>query len=91
MRAFKNLIFVFIFSLLTLTAIDSNAQCAMCGLNADNSVQNGNTQGKGLNAGIMYLLAAPYLAVLGVGYIWVKKYRKKNVTLNMRQEKINLN
>jgi uncharacterized integral membrane protein len=26
-----------------------------------------------------------------VGYIWYKKYRRKNVDLNMRNEKLNLN
>jgi hypothetical protein len=39
----------------------------------------------------MYLLAAPYLAVAVVGYIWYKKYRRKNVDLNMRDEKLHLN
>lgn len=68
-----------------------SAQCAMCTLNAENSVKNGNTQGKGLNNGILYLLAAPYLAVAGVGFLWYKKYRKKNVNLNMKDQKINLN
>ncbi len=54
-----------------------SAQCAMCTLNAESSVKNGNTEGKGLNDGILYLLAAPYLAVGAVGLIWYKKYRKK--------------
>lgn len=56
----------------------SHAQCAMCTLNAENSVKEGNTQGKGLNTGIFYLLAAPYLAVMGVGFIWYKRYRSSN-------------
>ncbi|WP_374166564.1 hypothetical protein [Arcticibacter sp. MXS-1] len=67
------------------------AQCAMCTLNAENSVKNGNTQGKGLNDGILYLLAAPYLAVAGIGFLWYKKYRKKNVALNMKNERIHMN
>jgi len=67
------------------------AQCAMCTMNAENSVQNGNTQGNGLNNGILYLLAAPYLAVAIVGFLWYKKYRRKDVSLNMKDEKINLN
>ena len=68
-----------------------SAQCAMCTLNADNSTQNGNTEGNGLNDGILYLLAAPYLAVAAVGFIWYKKYRRKNVAVHMRSGKINLN
>lgn len=69
----------------------SYAQCAMCSMNAENSVKNGNTEGKGLNNGILYLLAAPYLAIAGVGFVWYKKYRRKNVALYMKNEKINLN
>ncbi len=53
-----------------------SAQCAMCSLNAENSTTNGNTQGKGLNDGILFLLAIPYLIAVGVGVLWYKKYRK---------------
>lgn len=70
---------------------DVSAQCAMCTLNAENSVKNGNTQGNGLNKGILYLLAAPYLAVAGVGFLWYKKYRRKNINLKMKDQKINMN
>lgn len=90
---YSRLIFVFFFALsITLFSVDySYAQCSMCTLNAENSVQNGNTEGNGLNKGILYLLAAPYLAIAGVGFLWYKKYRRKNVSLNMKNNKINLN
>ncbi|MDB5011940.1 MAG: hypothetical protein JWQ25_142 [Daejeonella sp.] len=68
-----------------------SAQCAMCTMNAESSVKDGNTEGKGLNSGILYLLAAPYLAIGVVGYIWFKKYRKKDIVLDIKDEKINLN
>ncbi|MEH6304984.1 hypothetical protein RYH73_04980 [Olivibacter sp. CPCC 100613] len=67
------------------------AQCAMCTLNADQSVKDGNSQGKGLNKGILFLLAMPYLAVGVVGYIWYKKYRRKQVDVNFKHDPINLN
>ncbi len=91
MKAIKKISLIFIISFLTLTAADVSAQCSMCALNAENSVKNGNTQGNGLNKGILYLLAAPYLAVAGVGLIWYKKYRRKNVAINIKDEKINMN
>ena len=91
METIKILLVSFIFALFSLNAIEVSAQCAMCTLNAENSVQNGNTDGNGLNAGILYLLAAPYLAVACVGFIWYKKYRRKNVALHMKDGKINLN
>ena len=83
------LLFMFLFTVAGTSHV--SAQCAMCTLNADNSTQNGNTEGNGLNDGILYLLAAPYLAVAAVGFIWYKKYRRKNVTVHMKGGKINLN
>ncbi|TYP96112.1 hypothetical protein BC792_10711 [Sphingobacterium allocomposti] len=65
------LILVFVFS-------DVSGQCAMCTLNAENSTTNGNTQGKGLNDGILFLLAIPYLIAVGIGILWYKKYRKSH-------------
>ena len=91
MKAIQRLSVIFIFVFLSLIVADAAAQCSMCTLNAENSVKNGNTQGKGLNDGILYLLAAPYLAVACVGFLWYKKYRRKNITINIKDEKINLN
>lgn len=54
------------------------AQCSMCTLNAEQSVQGENTQGKGLNDGILFLLAMPYLAVGVIGFIWYKRYRRRS-------------
>lgn len=80
-----------IFISVLVFAGDVSAQCAMCSANAENSVQNGNTEGKGLNDGILYLLAAPYLAMAGIGFLWYKKYRRKDVQIHIKDEKINLN
>lgn len=82
---------LFIFFLTFAVITEVSAQCAMCTLNADNSTQNGNTEGNGLNDGILYLLAAPYLAVAVVGFIWYKKYKRKNVAVHMKGGKIHLN
>ncbi|WP_207533856.1 hypothetical protein [Desertivirga arenae] len=91
MKVVKLFVVVLVF-LSTLAIVpDAYSQCAMCTMNAENSVQHGNTQGKGLNNGILYLLAAPYLAVAAVGFLWYKKYRRKNVNIHIRDEKINLN
>lgn len=54
---------------------EASAQCAMCSLTAENSVKNGNTQGKTLNKGILFLLSCPFLAAGLVGFVWFKKYR----------------
>lgn len=67
------------------------AQCAMCASTVESSIQGGDNTAKGLNDGIMYLLAAPYLAVAALGFLWYKKYRRKDVKLEMKQEKFNMN
>ncbi|MBY0245254.1 MAG: hypothetical protein K2Q03_07360 [Sphingobacteriaceae bacterium] len=71
------------FFILVISKTDTaSAQCSMCTINAENSVKNGNTQGKGLNNGVLYLLAIPYVLITGVGFIWYKNYRKKTTVKN---------
>ncbi len=86
-------IFVMAFFLIAplLVSTKANAQCAMCQATVESNLKGGGSTGSGLNGGIMYLMAAPYLAVAGLGLLWYKKYRKKNVSLNMKKEKIHLN
>ncbi|HKG05734.1 MAG TPA: hypothetical protein VKB19_04715 [Pedobacter sp.] len=72
-------IFILILVLAGTTVSPVSAQCAMCTVSAEQSVKNGNTQGKGLNSGILYLLAIPYLMISGIGVLWYLKYRKKSV------------
>ncbi|HEY1010924.1 MAG: hypothetical protein ACO1NS_10780 [Daejeonella sp.] len=91
MKTIKIFLLLFMFLFAGGITTEVSAQCAMCTLNADNSTQNGNTEGNGLNDGILYLLAAPYLAIAAVGFIWYKKYRRKNVVVHMKNSKINLN
>lgn len=67
------------------------AQCSQCAAQVATNSKNGGTAANGLNNGILFLLAAPYLAVAIVGWVWYKKYRRKNVTLEIRNEKLHLN
>lgn len=53
------------------------AQCPMCRMSAESNLKNGGTDGKGLNAGILYMLATPYLIVAGIGYVWWRNRRKE--------------
>ncbi len=91
MKTFRSVLLILVVLFLLTSMSEVSAQCAMCTLNAENSVQNGSTEGKGLNNGILYLLAAPYLAAACVGVLWYKKYRRKNIAVNMKNSKINLN
>ena len=69
-----------LFLFLSLASISSvNAQCPMCRTAVESGWnEEGNTKGRGLNNGIMYLLATPYLAVAIIGGLWYKKNKKNN-------------
>ena len=53
----------------------SLAQCAMCKSVVEANLEAGDTKGAGLNDGILYLMAMPYLGILvfGIGYYIQKK------------------
>ncbi len=92
MKLIKKILFVLALGLTTLVSspVSVNAQCAMCSLTAQNATENGNTQGKGLNNAILFLLAMPYLAAAGIGFLWYKKYRPKK-KVRMDEGPISLN
>lgn len=48
------------------------SQCPMCKMSAESNLKDGGTMGRGLNMGILFLLALPYLLVGTLGYIWYK-------------------
>jgi hypothetical protein len=54
-----------------------NAQCPMCKMSAEQNLKDGGTAGKGLNAGILYMLSTPYLLVAGIGYYWYRNRKKE--------------
>ncbi|MEL6718995.1 MAG: hypothetical protein AAFO82_03440 [Bacteroidota bacterium] len=55
----------------------AEAQCPMCRMSAEQNLKDGGTAGKGLNAGILYMLATPYVVVGTVALIWWRN-RKNN-------------
>jgi hypothetical protein len=69
---------IFQITLLTIVftcfkSIETFAQCAMCRTTVESTVSNGRSNiATGLNTGILYLLAAPYLIVVVVGFMWWK-------------------
>ncbi len=59
-----------------LYAQDTQAQCPMCKMSAESNLKNGGTAGKGLNVGILYMLALPYTLVGTIGFIWWHNNRR---------------
>ncbi|MEL0455087.1 hypothetical protein WJN01_02520 [Flavobacteriaceae bacterium SZ-1-7] len=58
--------------LLILVSLPVEAQCAMC--RAVLESEEGQTAAKGINDGIIYLMAIPYILIGGIGYIIYRKY-----------------
>ena len=71
----KKLVVFFIVMFLFLN-IDLVAQCPMCKMAAESNLKNGGTAGKGMNAGILYMLLTPYLLVGGLAFWWFKNRKK---------------
>jgi len=71
----KNLVVFFIVIFLFLN-IDLMAQCPMCKMAAESNLKNGGSSGKGLNAGILYMLLTPYILVGGLAFWWIKNKKK---------------
>ena len=65
------------FIMIALNAVDTLAQCAMCRATLETNVSNGSEQNLAstLNFGILYLFAAPYLAVGVIAFLWYRKSR----------------
>lgn len=53
--------------------IDASAQCSMCSAVVESSQQTGDDLAKGLNAGILYLMAIPYALLIGMGILLFRK------------------
>ena len=77
-KYFNFLIPVAIVIILLLLPEFVDAQCPMCRIAAESNMENGGSAGKGLNKGILYLLATPYLIVGTLGFLWWRSQRNKN-------------
>lgn len=61
-----------------VVSLRSFSQCAMCKAAVEADLESGGTKGAGLNEGILYLMATPYLAMLFFGIFYTLQKRKKN-------------
>ena len=91
MKSIRRTLALIAIGFITFGAVKVKAQCAMCTTAVESNSKSGAKTTGGLNNGIIYLLTAPYLAVAAVGLIWYKKYRRKDVKLDVPHERLNLN
>ena len=61
---------IFLFFCFVLISQNANAQCAMCKAVVEANLESGGSIGAGLNDGILYLMAMPYIFIIVVGLIW---------------------
>ncbi len=76
-------LFYFLSLILTLSIVQispSTAQCPMCRVSAEQNLKMGGTAGKGLNRGILFMLACPYIIVGTMGFIWLRHRKKESNT-----------
>ncbi len=66
------------FALAVATPNNVVAQCPMCKIGAESNLKNGGTAGNGLNTGILYMLAMPYLLVATLGILWYRNRKKES-------------
>jgi len=70
MKTKKTILF---FLLLFANNLISVAQCAMCKTTAESDLNGGGSIANGLNTGILYLMAIPYIILMIGGYFFFKK------------------
>jgi len=56
----------------------AEAQCPMCRMSAETNMKNGGISGRGLNAGILYMLVMPYILVGSIGYWWYRNRKQES-------------
>ena len=58
-------------------SLETSAQCAMCRTTLENNVSNGNIGiAAGINFGILYLFAAPYIVIALIAFFWYRTSRR---------------
>jgi hypothetical protein len=53
--------------------METFAQCSMCKTTAESDLNSGGSIATGLNTGILYLMAIPYLVLMTGGYFFFRK------------------
>ncbi len=77
MKVYKILVpFLVVLCLTALPLGELLAQCPMCRMTAESNLANGGSAGKGLNNGILYIFAFPYMLIGLIGFIWWRNNKK---------------
>lgn len=77
-KAYKYITILLISLSLSLVSVEAYAQCPMCKMSAEQNLKMGGTAGKGLNRGILFMFAMPYIIVGTLGFVWYRNRRKED-------------
>ncbi len=72
----KTIYIVLVLCLVFILSDNLQAQCAMCGASVQSS-EEGNEMVAGLNAGILYLLAIPYILFMTFAFFIYRSIKRK--------------
>lgn len=67
---------IFILFLIAISFNELKAQCAMCKAVVEANLEAGGSAGAGLNDGILYLMAMPYISILLFCLFWYFQNKK---------------
>ena len=70
----------FSFLILAFFQTQLKAQCSMCKAVVEANLKEGGNVGAGLNEGILYLMAMPYIVVLLFGIFYYLQKRKRQIS-----------
>jgi hypothetical protein len=69
----KKISLLSVFAFLLIGNLQVAAQCAMCKTSVESDLDSGSSIATGLNTGILYLMAIPYLVMMIGGYFFFRK------------------
>lgn len=56
---------------------DAGAQCSMCKAVAESNSEGGGAMAVGLNNGILYLMAFPYILIGTIAFFWYRNRKNQ--------------
>lgn len=74
-KRFFQLANVIMICIILCLSVDLIAQCPMCRSAAESNLKAGGSNGRGLNAGILYMLSMPYVLLMTIGLLWYRHHR----------------
>ncbi|MEM9885498.1 MAG: hypothetical protein AAF849_06365 [Bacteroidota bacterium] len=78
-KIFRALMLIALVAIVFLLGTDAlEAQCPMCRMAAESNLKDGGTAGKGLNNGILYMLATPYFVIGTIAFVWWRNRKKED-------------